>query len=97
MFSTFIRLGAALSCAALLSSCGGNSVAETQQSTPEGIFTGDLNVSLTNSAGTAVNNPYSKTQYCSDAVVQFAVATGSLYIFYPSTTNPAALNAASTG
>src|SRR5579872_6854901 len=92
MFSTFIRLGAALSCAAVLSSCGGNSVAETQQSTPEGIYTGHLVTKLTNSSGTAENGTG-----CSQAIVQFVVATGSIYTFYPSTNNPAVLNAADSG
>jgi hypothetical protein len=96
MFSTFIRLGAALSCAAMLSSCGGNSVAETQQSTPEGLYTGNLKVSLANSAGTAVPFPNGSTT-CTESVVQFAVATGSIYTFYPSATHPEVLNAADTG
>ena len=90
MFSTFIRLGAALSCAAMLCSCGGNSVSETQQSTPEGIYTGKYDVKLTAADGT-VETP------CTESVITFAVATGSIYTFYPSTSNPAVLNAADYG
>ena len=96
MLSTFIRLGAALSCAAMLSSCGGNSVAETHQSTPEGIYTGDYKVTFTgpNTLNAANVTPPS---LCKVNIVTFAVATGSLYTFYPSTANPAVLNAADYG
>jgi len=93
MFSTFIRLGAALSCAAMLCSCGGNSVAETQQSTPEGIFAGQYKVTLTNQNV----NPAVTVSTCSENVITFAVATGSIYNFYPSANNPAVLNAADYG
>ena len=96
MFSTFIRLGAALSCAAMLCSCGGNSVAETQQSTPEGLYTGQLQTTFT---GPNVNPDIttSPPANCTENVVTFAVATGSIYNFYPSTNNPAVLNAADEG
>lgn len=77
----------------MLCSCGGNSVAETQQSTPEGIFTGQYKVTLTNqSVSPAVTEPV-----CTENVITFAVATGSIYTFYPSTNNPAVLNAADAG
>jgi hypothetical protein len=96
MFSTFIRLGAVLSCAAMLCSCGGNSVAETQQSTPEGIYTGDYKVSFTGPNTVNSSNTNVPT-LCKENIITFAVATGSIYTFYPSTANPAVLNAADYG
>jgi len=111
MFSTFIRLGAALSCAAMLCSCGGNSVAETQQSTPEGLYTGMYATVLTNpnvidpttnkpevvpNPYCALNNTQSPPVY-TENVITFVVATGSVYTFYPSATNAAVLNAADYG
>lgn len=96
MFSTFIRLGAALSCAAMLCSCGGNSVAETQQITPEGIFTGNLVVTRTDSAGAVVKYANGNST-CTESVIQFALVTGSIYSFYPSPAHPEVLNAADFG
>jgi len=89
MFSTFIRLGVALSSAAILCSCGGNSVAETQQSTPEGLFSGTYNVTLT--------NPAAATVTCTQNVLSFVEATGSIYTFYISAANPASITTADEG
>ncbi len=89
MFSTFIRVGVALSSAAILCSCGGNSVAETQQSTPEGLFSGTYNVTLTNSA--------SATATCTQNVLSFVEVTGAIYTFYISPTNAALITTADQG
>ena len=92
MFSTFIRLGLALSSAAVLSSCGGNSVAETQQSTAEGLFSGTYNVYLGATSPATTGTPT-----CTQNVLTFVEATGLAYNFYPSAANPALLYAADEG
>lgn len=77
MFSNFIRLGAALSATALLASCSsGSGQAETQQSTPEGLFEGQITAAFT--AGTAgVAAPGN----CTQNTVMFVDYAGVYYMF----------------
>jgi hypothetical protein len=91
MFSSIVRFGIALSGAALLSSCGGsNGQALTQQSTPEGLFTGQVTVPVTTSASTT---PVSLTE---NAVV-FVEVTGAYYAFYMDSLAPTVLAGATAG
>jgi hypothetical protein len=84
MFSSIIRLGVAVSSAAILSSCGGSSVTETQQSTPEGVFTGTVTVPVTVvSLDGAVN-----TIFQSQSILAFVVDSGVYYAFYTATGSP---------
>lgn len=90
MLSTFIRVAVALSSAAILCSCGGNSVAETQQSTPEGLFSGTYAVTMTQSSS-------ANKVTCAHNVLTFVEASGTVYTFYPSAADPAVVTTADQG
>jgi hypothetical protein len=98
MFSTFFRLGAALSAAALLASCSsGSGQAETQQSTPEGLFEGTMNVTFNNS--TSGQTGAVVPPGCTQNVIVFVNYAGVYYMFntLPTAANPANLLSASSG
>jgi hypothetical protein len=108
MFSTFIRVGVALFSAAILCSCGGNSVAETQQSTPEGLFSGQylvcmLNPNNASSSTCPVPSPAPAALVppnpvtCTQNVLTFVTSSGTFYTFYPSAANTALLTTADQG
>lgn len=92
MFSSIIRLGIAISGAAILSSCGGNStsIAETQISTPEGLYTGLNTVTLVNP-----NTAATITQ--SQNMLVFVVANGAYYMFFSAPATPSVVTGAQAG
>ncbi|MBV8665837.1 MAG: hypothetical protein JO269_05060 [Burkholderiaceae bacterium] len=98
MFSSVIRLGTVLGCAAVLASCGGSSgQALTQQSTPEGLFTGTNQIEVVtgttqNASGATVPSYTLENQ----SWLVFMEANGSYYAFY-SQPNAAALNPSTLG
>jgi len=85
MFLSIIRLGIAVSAAALLASCGGSGQAETQQSTPEGLFNGTNNVAYSNSSATP---PAPINQN----ILYFVQSNGIFYGFYTGATNSSNAN-----
>lgn len=104
MFSKIIRLGVAITGAAILSSCGGSSgQTETQQSTPEGLFQGSSAVyvnptgaltTTTSSSGVVTAAPN-----CTQNMLVFVNFAASFYSFVtsPTASNPAAVISASSG
>ncbi|HSY26030.1 MAG TPA: hypothetical protein VK832_00865 [Burkholderiaceae bacterium] len=104
MFSKIIRLGVAITGAAILSSCGGDSgQTETQQSTPEGLFEGSSAVYV-NSTGavtttTSASGVVTPAPTCTQNMVVFVNYAGAFFSFVtnPTTTNPAAIISASSG
>jgi hypothetical protein len=93
MFSNFIRLGAALSAAVLLASCSsGSGQAETQQSTPEGLFEGQITTTFTNSpAGTGTTSTTLPSCGGPQNVILFVDYAGAFYMFNTASA-PAASN-----
>jgi hypothetical protein len=108
MFSKIIRLGVAITGAAILSSCGGSSgQTETQQSTPEGLFQGSSTVDI-NSTGvftttdpitTDASGVVTSNHQCTQDMLVFVTYAGSFYSFVtdPTATNPTAVISASSG
>lgn len=107
MFSKFIRFGVVLSGAIILSSCSsGSGQAETQQSTPEGLFEGQLTVNYSNSTGSSATasastspSVYVGPASCTQNVIMFVDYASAIYTFYtaPTAANPAAVIGASSG
>jgi hypothetical protein len=86
MFSKIIRLGALIPIAAILSSCGGGTgQTETQQSTPEGLFTGPASIYInangvvSSSAKTATGAP---GIICNENMLMFVNYGGTFYSFF---------------
>jgi hypothetical protein len=78
MFSKFIRLGALISGAVILSSCGsGTGQTETQLSTPEGLFTGTTTVYI-NPTGAVTTTPTP----CTVNTLMFINYAGTFYSFF---------------
>ena len=83
MFLSIVRVGVIASAALVLSSCGGSSgQAETQQSTPEGLFTGGYGSCTTLFSGASIATTTAATAACTQytppaSAVAAAIAAGN--------------------